>query len=164
MVEIARAVSHESDILIMDEPTSTLSEREVDQLFRIVADLKARGQRHRSTSRTRSTKCSESPTRCRSCATAGWSARSPVDSMDRDRLIAMMVGRELTQLFPKNNAPTDRVAALGEGSVAERDIFRRVVRRAGGRDSRHRRTRRLETHRGRGDDIRPQARDVRRRS
>ena len=43
MIEIARAVSYDSDILIMDEPTSTLSEREVDQLFTIVADLKARG-------------------------------------------------------------------------------------------------------------------------
>ncbi len=37
MVELARAVSYDSEILIMDEPTSTLSEREVDQLFRIVA-------------------------------------------------------------------------------------------------------------------------------
>src|SRR6185503_2773773 len=44
MIEMARAVSYEADILIMDEPTSTLSEREVDQLFRIVADLKARGR------------------------------------------------------------------------------------------------------------------------
>src|SRR4029434_5397718 len=43
MVEIARAVSSESQILIMDEPTSTLSEREADQLFDIVADRKARG-------------------------------------------------------------------------------------------------------------------------
>jgi inositol transport system ATP-binding protein len=43
MVEIARAASCESDILIMDEPTSTLSEREVDHLFNIVADVKARG-------------------------------------------------------------------------------------------------------------------------
>ena len=45
MIEIARAVSYEADILIMDEPTSTLSEREVDRLFRIVTDLRARGQR-----------------------------------------------------------------------------------------------------------------------
>ncbi len=33
-----------------------------------------------------------------------------VERVDRDRLIAMMVGRELTQLFPKHNIPTDRVA------------------------------------------------------
>src|SRR5499427_4380092 len=44
MVEIARAVSHDSEILIMDEPTSALSEREVEQLFRIIADLKTRGK------------------------------------------------------------------------------------------------------------------------
>ena len=44
MVEIARAVSREADVLIMDEPTSALSEREVAKLFSIVADLRARGK------------------------------------------------------------------------------------------------------------------------
>ncbi len=43
MIEIARAVSYDADVLIMDEPTSTLSEREAAQLFRMVADLRARG-------------------------------------------------------------------------------------------------------------------------
>jgi ABC-type branched-subunit amino acid transport system ATPase component len=43
IVEIAKAVSFESDILIMDEPTSALTEREVDHLFAIIADLKAHG-------------------------------------------------------------------------------------------------------------------------
>ena len=44
MIEIAKAVSYESDILIMDEPTSALTDREVDHLFRIIADLKAQGK------------------------------------------------------------------------------------------------------------------------
>ena len=43
IVEIAKAVSFESDILIMDEPTSALTEREVEHLFAIIADLKAHG-------------------------------------------------------------------------------------------------------------------------
>jgi inositol transport system ATP-binding protein len=43
MVEIARALSMESRIIIMDEPTSALTEHEVDRLFRIIADLKKRG-------------------------------------------------------------------------------------------------------------------------
>ena len=43
LVEIARAVSLDTRILIMDEPTSALSTAEVDVLFRVIADLKARG-------------------------------------------------------------------------------------------------------------------------
>src|SRR6202035_4122744 len=44
MVEIAKAVSYDSDILIMDEPTSALTEREVEHLFRIIRTLKAQGE------------------------------------------------------------------------------------------------------------------------
>ena len=43
MVEIAKAVSYESDVLIMDEPTSALTEREVEHLFTIIRDLRAQG-------------------------------------------------------------------------------------------------------------------------
>ena len=42
MVEIAKAVSYNSDVLIMDEPTSALTDKEVDHLFEIIAQLKAR--------------------------------------------------------------------------------------------------------------------------
>jgi inositol transport system ATP-binding protein len=44
MVEIAKAVSYESDVLIMDEPTSALTEREVEHLFRIIKTLRERGK------------------------------------------------------------------------------------------------------------------------
>ncbi len=42
MVEIAKAVSYESGVLIMDEPTSALTETEVEHLFEIIRDLRAR--------------------------------------------------------------------------------------------------------------------------
>jgi rhamnose transport system ATP-binding protein len=44
MVEIARALSHEASVIIMDEPTAALSRHEIDDLFRIVAQLKAEGR------------------------------------------------------------------------------------------------------------------------
>ena len=44
MVEIARALSHDARIVIMDEPTAALSAHEIDDLFRIIADLKAQGR------------------------------------------------------------------------------------------------------------------------
>jgi ABC-type sugar transport system ATPase subunit len=109
MVEIARAVSFEADVLIMDEPTSTLSEREVDRLFAIVRDLKTRGRAviyitHKINEVFR---IADEVTVLRDGRIVGSDA---ADRLDRNRLIAMMVGRELTQLFPKDNAPTDRVA------------------------------------------------------
>ena len=109
MIEIARAVSRESDILIMDEPTSSLSEREADHLFMIVADLKARGSAviyitHRLTEVFR---IADEVSVLRDGRMVG---SHPIDKVDRDRLITMMVGRELTELFPKSNEPTGHVA------------------------------------------------------
>ena len=46
----------------------------------------------------------------------------PASRLDRDRLITMMVGRELTQLFPKNNLPTDRVAISVRG-LSQEGVF-----------------------------------------
>ena len=118
MVEIARAVSYEADVLIMDEPSSSLSEREVNHLFRIVADLKARGKAiiyitHRINEVFR---IADEVTVLRDGKVVD-SGRA--DRFDRDRLIAMMVGRELTQLFPKNNTPTDRVLLSVNGLTVD---------------------------------------------
>jgi inositol transport system ATP-binding protein len=108
MIEIARAVSYEAHVLIMDEPTSALSEREVAQLFTIVHDLKARGSAiiyitHKIDEVFR---IADEVTVMRDGRVVG---SSPASQLDRDRLITMMVGRELTQLFPKDNVPADRV-------------------------------------------------------
>ena len=43
MVEIAKALSYESRVLIMDEPTAALNDAEIDELFRLIRDLKAKG-------------------------------------------------------------------------------------------------------------------------
>ena len=109
MVEIARAVSYDAQILIMDEPSSTLSEREVAQLFRIVADLKARGTAivyitHKIDEVFR---IADEVTIMRDGRIVG---SMPAGDLTRERLIALMVGRELTKLFPREHVPTDRVA------------------------------------------------------
>jgi inositol transport system ATP-binding protein len=118
MVEIARAVSREADVLIMDEPTSTLSEREVAKLFDVVADLRARGNAviyitHKIDEVFR---IADAVTVMRDGRIVG---SLPAGQLDRDRLITMMVGRELTQLFPKDNVPTDRVALSIRGLSIE---------------------------------------------
>src|SRR5688572_20825082 len=108
MIEIARAVSYEAQILIMDEPTSALSEREAAQLFAIVDDLNARGSAiiyitHKIDEVFR---IADEVTVMRDGRVV---ASLPASELDRDRLIAMMVGRELTQLFPKDNVAAGRV-------------------------------------------------------
>lgn len=114
MVEIARAVSRDAHVLIMDEATSTLSEREVAHLFSIVAGLRARGRAvvyitHKIDEVFR---IADDVTVMRDGRVVG---SLPARVLDRDRLIAMMVGRELTQLFPKGNTPTDRIAISVRG-------------------------------------------------
>src|SRR6476659_10565597 len=93
---------------MMDEPTSALSEREVDQLFRIIADLKTRGKAviYISHKINEVFRIADEVSVLRDGRMVG---SDTVERMDRDRLITMMVGRELTQLFPKSNTPTDHV-------------------------------------------------------
>jgi inositol transport system ATP-binding protein len=114
MVEIARAVSYDAQILIMDEPTSTLSEREVARLFTLVADLKARG-----TAIVYITHKIDEVFRIADDITVMRDGRvvdsMPASAVTRDRLISLMVGRELTQMFPKDNRPTDRVVLSVSG-------------------------------------------------
>jgi len=114
MIEIARAVSYEAQILIMDEPTSALSAREVSQLFAIVGDLKARGCAiiYITHKLDEVFDIADEVTVMRD-GRGIWSG--PASEIDRDRLITMMVGRELTQLFPKGNVPTDRVRLSVKG-------------------------------------------------
>ncbi len=69
IVEIARALSVNSRILIMDEPTSALSASEVEVLFKVIRDLR-RGASPSSTSRTTSKRRCRSPTTPSCCATA----------------------------------------------------------------------------------------------
>lgn len=108
LIEIARAVSHDAEVIIMDEPTSALSDREVAHLFRLVADLKSRGKAviyitHRI---AEVFQLADDVTVLRDGRVAG---SGPAASFDRDRLIALMVGREVTHLYPRHHAPTDRV-------------------------------------------------------
>jgi inositol transport system ATP-binding protein len=100
MVEIARAISMESRIIIMDEPTSALTETEVDRLFRIVADLKKRGisiiyVTHR---------LQEVMAICDRVTVLRDGARvggGKVGELGIDDVIRMMVGRSSTQLFAR---------------------------------------------------------------
>jgi inositol transport system ATP-binding protein len=104
MVEIAKAVSYDSDILIMDEPTSAITEKEVAHLFSIIADLRSQGKGiiYITHKMDEVFHIADEVAVFRDGAFIGLQR---ADSMDGDSLISMMVGREVTQLFPQREKP-----------------------------------------------------------
>ncbi|WEK06367.1 MAG: sugar ABC transporter ATP-binding protein [Candidatus Devosia phytovorans] len=104
MVEIAKAVSYESDVLIMDEPTSALTETEVAHLFRIIRDLRAQGKGivYITHKMSELFDIADEVSVFRDGRYIGTHASTDVT---RDEIIRMMVGREITQMFPKEDVP-----------------------------------------------------------
>jgi inositol transport system ATP-binding protein len=93
-VEIAKALTHRADVLIMDEPTSSLSEREAEALFRVIADLKREGAAvlYVSHKMEEIFRIADTVTVLRDGRRVG---THPIGALTPDRLIALMVGREL---------------------------------------------------------------------
>jgi len=103
-VEIAKAVSANCRVLILDEPTSSLTQHEVDALFKIVEDLKSKGVAivYISHKMDEILRISDEVTIMRDGQYIGtWNA----NELTTDMIISKMVGRELTNLYP----PTDNV-------------------------------------------------------
>ena len=109
IVEIAKAIGADAKIVIMDEPTASLTEREVERLFTVIGLLKAHGCgiiyiSHRLEEvfaiADRITVLRDGET-VETCERAG---------VDRAALIRMMVGRELSAVFPKRAVPLGEVA------------------------------------------------------
>ena len=99
MVEIAKAVSYNSKVLVMDEPTSSLTEKEVNHLFKIIDTLKARGVGiiYISHKMEEILKISDDVTVMRD---GQWVATEPAKNLTMDRIINLMVGRDLTDRYP----------------------------------------------------------------
>lgn len=120
MVEIAKAVSWDADVVIMDEPTSALTETEVSHLFTIIRDLRAQGKAiiYISHKMDEIFAITDEVSVFRDGA---WVGSNSTASYSRQSLITQMVGRELTQLFPKFNN------AIGEDVLTVRNLQRNGV-------------------------------------
>jgi inositol transport system ATP-binding protein len=103
MVEIAKAISFDSKLIIMDEPTSAITETEVAHLHRMIGQLKVTGTAiiYITHKMDEVFKISDDITVFRDGKHV---ASLPAAELDRDKLITLMVGRELTQMFPKLEA------------------------------------------------------------
>ena len=109
MVEIAKAVSYNSKIIVFDEPTSSLTEQEVEHLFRIIEMLKERGCGiiYISHKMEEILRISDDVTIMRD---GTWITTKPASELTMDKIIKLMVGRELTNRFPeKTNEPKEVV-------------------------------------------------------
>ena len=125
-VEIAKAVSANCKVLILDEPTSSLTQNEVEALFRIVEDLKRDGVAivYISHKMDEILRISDEVTIMRDGQYIGtW----PAKEMTTDMIITKMVGRELTNLFPeRDNHPGEVVFQVEDFTSINPKSFRNV--------------------------------------
>ena len=125
-VEIAKAVSADCKVLILDEPTSSLSQREVEALFTIIEDLKAEGVAivYISHKMDEILRISDEVTIMRDGKYIGtWDA----GDLTTDKIITHMVGRELSQLYPeKLNKPDEVVFEVKNFTSINPRSFRNI--------------------------------------
>ena len=120
MVEIAKAISTDARLIIMDEPTSAITEREVEHLHRMIRSLRESGVTiiYITHKMDEVFKIADKVTVFRDGKHV---ATLPASELDRQKLITLMVGRELTHLFPKEEV------AIGEVVMSVRGLTRHGV-------------------------------------
>lgn len=101
LVEIAKALSTDARILIMDEPTSSLSSRETERLFEVVKDLRSKGVSivYISHRLAEVVELADRVVVLRDGENAGELSR---EEIGHDRMVSLMVGRELSQFYAHN--------------------------------------------------------------
>jgi ABC-type sugar transport system ATPase subunit/ribose/xylose/arabinose/galactoside ABC-type transport system permease subunit len=121
LVEIARALSVNARVLIMDEPTAALSQREVERLFAVVASLRARsvallfvGHRMEEIYRVAD--------RIAVLRDGRLVGLEPAALLDRDRAVQLMVGRPLAAIYPSRTHRPGAVV-LGVRGLTRRGVF-----------------------------------------
>ncbi|QYR63371.1 galactose/methyl galactoside ABC transporter ATP-binding protein MglA [Fusobacterium animalis] len=102
MIEIAKAVSYKSKVIVMDEPTSSLTEKEVEHLFKIIKKLKESGVGivYISHKMEEIKMISDEITILRD---GKWISTNDASKITTEQIISMMVGRDLTERFPKKD-------------------------------------------------------------
>ncbi|TDE41541.1 sugar ABC transporter ATP-binding protein [Nonomuraea mesophila] len=118
LVEIAKAISRDARVLVMDEPTAALSGHEVTRLFSVAQALREQGCALLFISH----RLDEIFALCQRVTTlrdGAWIASEPVEGLTHDDLIRRMVGREVATLFPKEEAAVGEVALKVERLTRE---------------------------------------------
>ena len=122
MVEIAKAVSYNSKVIVMDEPTSSLTEKEVSHLFKIINKLRKQGISiiYISHKMEEILEISDEVTIMRD---GKWIATENASNLTMDLIIKLMVGRELTDRFPKkDHTPKETILEVNNLSDAKNQL------------------------------------------
>jgi methyl-galactoside transport system ATP-binding protein/inositol transport system ATP-binding protein len=124
MVEIAKAVSYNAKLIIMDEPTSSLAEKEINQLFTIMRKLKSQGKSiifitHKID------EIYEITDRVTVYRDGSYIGSEKTADLKLDKLINMMVGRDVKEMFPKIPCPIGEVK-LEIRNLSNRKYFKDV--------------------------------------
>lgn len=126
LVEIAKALAFEAELLIMDEPTTVLTSHEVQILFRLMRRLKERGMSIIYISH----KLKEIKAICDRVLIlrdGEFVCEKPAAEMSLEEMASRMVGRELSQIFPPKRLPhPDQVPALEVRNLSVRGLLRNV--------------------------------------
>ncbi|MFI6938547.1 sugar ABC transporter ATP-binding protein [Streptomyces sp. NPDC050418] len=120
LVEIAKALSFDARVLIMDEPTAALTGSEVARLFGVVRALREQGAAVLFISH-RLEEIFELCQRVTTLRDGAWIASEPLDGLTEDDLVRRMVGRDLDSLYPKQDTE------VGEVALAVRRLTREGV-------------------------------------
>src|SRR5215203_5242396 len=113
-VEIAKALAIDAKVVIMDEPTATLAEKEIEGLFEVIRDLQSHGIAilyisHRLDEIFR---IADRVTVMRDGKIVD---TLPIDDLDEDKLVRLMVGRDIENLYPKTEVEIGDVVLRAEG-------------------------------------------------
>ena len=130
VVEIAKALGRQADVILMDEPTAALSDHEVAALFRAITRLKARGVAIVYTTHKMDEvfRLADRISVLRDGRLVG---TAPAAELNPSKLITLMVGRELADVFPVRHSPSDEILLEVSGLTREpayRDISFKVRR------------------------------------
>ena len=126
LVEVAKALSLDARLLILDEPTSALSQAEIERLFAVIASLKGQGVTMIYISH-KLDEIFQIADRVTVLRDGEYIGTQPVAELDERAVIRMMVGRSLSDLFPKE------AATVGAEALRVEDLSLQPDRRRGGR-------------------------------
>jgi ABC-type sugar transport system ATPase subunit len=127
LIEIAKALTKNSDIIILDEPTAALTESDVEILVRILKDLRSKGVTciYISHKLGEVMELADSVTVLRDGQTI---STDSIESLNEDKIVAKMVGRELTELFPYEPHPIgDKILEVKNYSVTNSNTNKKII-------------------------------------
>ncbi|WP_119840925.1 sugar ABC transporter ATP-binding protein [Pseudooceanicola algae] len=125
LVEIARAMATRARIIVMDEPTTSLSSRETEKLFEVIAGLKAEGIAVIYISH-RMEEIYRLSDRCSVLRDGSYVGTLDKQDLSAERLVSMMVGRDMSTFYTKDHKPHTgaRDVVLSVEGMSDADLVR----------------------------------------